>query len=229
MRSQIRIVGTNHISKHSASEIKKAFEEFQPDVVAVELDRNRLHALMDSAKNGLSRKGPPISAIPKFGLTGWLFLAIGGYVQRKLAGVVKVIPGVDMLEAINLAHQNKKQVALVDQDVNITVRRLSNRFSWKEKFTLLWDIFAGPFVMKKYKIKIDKVPNKLMIKKLMQMLQDRYPNLYSVLIEERNIHMCVALDRITRNNEVKVLLVIGAGHEDDLRNRLTNMEHADVI
>jgi pheromone shutdown protein TraB len=45
--SEIKIVGTAHVSAQSVEEVKAAIEEFQP---AVELDLGRFHALKKDAR-----------------------------------------------------------------------------------------------------------------------------------------------------------------------------------
>ena len=42
----ILIVGTSHISQQSIDEIHKYFEEFNPDIIAVELDILRFQSLI---------------------------------------------------------------------------------------------------------------------------------------------------------------------------------------
>lgn len=39
--AEIRLVGTAHVSQKSVEEVRSAIEEFQPDIVGVELDRGR--------------------------------------------------------------------------------------------------------------------------------------------------------------------------------------------
>ena len=46
--AEIRIVGTAHVSQKSVDDVKAAICEFQPDVVAVELDQARFQALKKS-------------------------------------------------------------------------------------------------------------------------------------------------------------------------------------
>jgi len=48
--SEIRIVGIAHVSAQSVEEVKTAIEEFQPNIVAVELDLGRFHALKKDAR-----------------------------------------------------------------------------------------------------------------------------------------------------------------------------------
>ena len=42
----IFIIGTSHIARQSINDIKKRFSELNPDIVCVELDHKRLHALL---------------------------------------------------------------------------------------------------------------------------------------------------------------------------------------
>ena len=48
--SEIRLVGTAHVSAQSVEEVKVAIDEFHPDIVAVELDLGRFHALKKDAR-----------------------------------------------------------------------------------------------------------------------------------------------------------------------------------
>ena len=43
----IRLVGTAHISRSSADLVKEQIADFKPDIVAVELDKDRLQALQN--------------------------------------------------------------------------------------------------------------------------------------------------------------------------------------
>ena len=40
-------LGTSHIAKQSLDEVKKYIANEKPDIIGLELDRNRLHVLMD--------------------------------------------------------------------------------------------------------------------------------------------------------------------------------------
>ena len=47
--TEIRIVGTAHVSQKSVEEVRAAIEEFQPDVVGVELDRRFISLTEETA------------------------------------------------------------------------------------------------------------------------------------------------------------------------------------
>jgi pheromone shutdown-related protein TraB len=214
-KAVVRIVGTSHVAKDSERAIKKAFDEMQPDIIGVELDHQRLHALLHPQPSRM-----PISMVRELGVTGYLFALIGRTAQQRIGEALGVKPGLDMLYAVNLAKEHKKKVALVDQDLRITLRRLSKQFTFKEKMRVVGDIVLGPF-SKKHQINLAKIPEKELVATLVGILKKRYPSLYRTLIVERNAFMCSKLDAIARKEPgTKVLLIVGAGHEEDLRERL---------
>jgi pheromone shutdown protein TraB len=48
--NNLKIIGTSHIARQSIEEIRKTVEEFQPEIIAVELDLQRATALMQKQK-----------------------------------------------------------------------------------------------------------------------------------------------------------------------------------
>ena len=207
----MRIIGTSHIARQSINDINRNFSEFDPDIVCVELDHKRLHALLTNAKPDYSLAG-----IKRYGLQGYLFAVIAGILQKKLGNVVGIKPGADMLTAINLARDNTKQLMLIDQDIEVTLKKFSKEFTFKEKIRLLWDIIKSPF-SKKMKINLNEVPKEKLIHELMKQLKDSYPSLYNVLITERNAVMAKNIYKIMEKNpEKKVMVIIGAGHEAEM-------------
>ncbi|MBW2991491.1 TraB domain-containing protein [Candidatus Woesearchaeota archaeon] len=205
------IIGTSHIAETSIKEIEKVFRKQSPDIVAVELDKNRLWALLHDKKPSYSP-----ALIPSLGLKGYLFSLIGSFMQQKLGNIVGIKPGTDMLRAVELARDNQKRIALIDRDVRVTLARVSKAFGWKEKLNFLADILSAPF-SKKMRIDIRKVPEKQLIKKALGILKKRYPGLYKVLVVERNKIMALKLRALMENYpEQKIMVVVGAGHEQDL-------------
>ena len=122
-----------------------------------------------------------------------------------------------MLKAIAAAQQIGAKIALIDQDIEITLRKFSKSLSWKEKWTFVKDVFKGVVLRKGVKIDLSKVPSQKVIKKLIADVKKRYPNVHRVLIEERNELMAQRLARIMKDMpEAKVVAVIGAGHEKEI-------------
>jgi pheromone shutdown protein TraB len=70
--NNLYLIGSSHIAKQSIQEIKSSFNKLNPDIVAVELDKQRAYALM-SKKQGK----PSIYDIRRIGFKGFLFALIG--------------------------------------------------------------------------------------------------------------------------------------------------------
>ena len=57
------------------------------------------------------------------------------------------------------------------------------------------------------------------MRKLLKKVKVRYPNIYGVLVEERNEVMAKRLIMIMKENpEKKIVAVVDAGHEEDIVN-----------
>jgi pheromone shutdown-related protein TraB len=207
----LAVVGTSHIAESSIKEIEAAFLRENPDIVAVELDQQRLHALLSNQKPDYSPK-----LIKQLGLKGYLFALLGSLVQQKLGNIVGVKPGSDMVRAVQLARDHSKKIALIDRDVRITLSRLSKAIGWREKKNFVLDLLLAPF-SKKMRIDLKKVPEKELVQKLLGVLKRRYPGVYRVLVEERNKILALKLKTLVENYpEHTVLAVVGAGHEEEV-------------
>jgi len=215
----LTLLGTSHIAQQSVQEVTQAITNIKPQIVALELDKTRFYALTHKEKRKVR-----FSDLPRVGLKGYLFALIGAYVQKKLGQIVKVEPGAEMLTAIKLARKNKIKIALIDQPIEITLKRFSEELTWKERFRFIADIFKGIFFrkreIKKYHLEqfdLTKVPEEKMIRQLIKQLKKRYPSIYKVLIKERNQVIAKNLAKIIKKNpRDKILAVIGAGHEVEL-------------
>lgn len=208
----LTITGTSHIAKQSLEDVGKEIEEGKPDIVALELDRRRLYSLFK--KPGKMR----IYDIKRVGIKGFIFSLIGAWAEKKLGKMVGVAPGSEMKKAVMLAKKNKIKIALIDQDIEITLKRFSKILTWKEKRNFVVDIIKAVFVRKNIiEFDLTKVPSRKVIKKLVGQVKKRYPNIYKVLIEERNSIMAENLRKIMETYpDKKILAIIGAGHEEDI-------------
>lgn len=219
INQKIVIVGTSHISKQSIEIIKKTFLEFHPDIIAIELDNGRLQALSNPNKN---KNNFSLSQIKNVGLTGYLFAIIGKFVQKKLGSIVKIDPGADMLFGANLAKNNNLELQLIDRPIQITLKRFSKYFSFKEKIKIFVDLFKGLF-SKKHRIQFDikNIPEQELINKLILEVKNSYPNIYKTLIDERNHFMSKKLVILHKKNpSKKILTIVGAGHKEEMEKLL---------
>ncbi|MBT4651582.1 hypothetical protein HOC13_03610 [Candidatus Woesearchaeota archaeon] len=213
---QIEIIGTSHIAKQSIQDIKNRIKNNPPDIIALELDSQRATALLTEQKRKVS-----LADILKIGVKGYLFAKLGQYFQQKLGKMVGISPGTEMLTALNLGKKHKLKIALIDQPIQITLKKFSKTLTWKERFNFFSDLIQG-LLFKKSQIKkmglenfdLSKVPEEQLIEKLIQQLKDRYPNVYKALLSDRNKYMVKKLTKLQKDHpDQKILVIVGAGHK----------------
>jgi len=216
---EIKIIGTSHISKQSVSEIKRVMSEFKPDIVAIELDAQRYMGLMNQKRRRMNLK----TAL-KLGFFGFIFYLIGSMSQKILGKRAGQQPGIDMKTAIIEAKHIGAKRALIDQDIGITLRRLSKTVPVPEKLKLVFYLIFGSFVGGKVTFDLQKVPKDKLVHKLISELSHKFPNFYRVLVAERDTYMQNQIKLITTQYpDSKVLIVIGAGHKEKMQKFVKNL------
>jgi len=211
------IIGTSHISIESIKEVEKIIGENKPDIVALELDKPRFGALMYGGKKAGLRD------IFSIGIKGYIFSLIGAYAEKKLGSIVDVSPGSEMKRAAEVAKENGCRIALIDQRIDVTLKRFSKEITWKEKFRFLFDLIKGIFKKEKISFDLNKVPSNEIIKKMLDHVKKRYPNVYKVLVYERNLVMAKHLYSLMGNYN-HIVAVVGAGHSDDIIEEIKCLE-----
>lgn len=225
-QKRLRIIGTSHISSESLKEVSYAIENDKPDIVALELDAKRLPALF--AEN--EKKKIRLSDIRRIGLSGFIFSLIGAWAEKKLGQVVGVSPGSEMKTAAMLAKEHKIRIALIDQDIEVTLRKISASLTWKERWNFLADLCRALFKREQIPFDLTRVPPKDIIRKLTKQVKRRYPNVYKVLITDRNTYMAKNLAAIIRKEpESRIIAVVGAGHEDEIAQMVERLSKGDIV
>ena len=206
------LIGTSHISPESVKEVKKIIDEIKPTYVAVELDKGRLLGLMGK------KEKLKIKDMFKLGIKETLFIMFGSWLEKKLGKMVRTKPGDEMKVAVREAAKIKAKILLIDQEINITVKRLFKYLTFKEKIRFVGDIIKGLLGFgEKMSIDLRKVPESELIEKLILQVKERYPNIYKVLITERNEIMAKRLIKfMEKNPSEKIVAVVGAGHESGM-------------
>lgn len=194
----IRIVGTSHVSKQSIERIDEAFENYDPDVVCLELDAQRLNSLLAEEQNtdgmSLLHKG-----------LAWF--------QRYIGGKTGVMPGEEMQYAFERAQREGREIYLIDQDIRHTLGRLKvvRRKEKVKAVAMLPLSFFGE------KFDYTRIPDQDMIDELLEVFREKFPEIYQVFVEERNLHMAESLRLVQQNHpEEDILAVVGAAHKTGL-------------
>lgn len=206
------ILGTSHISKESVDQVEDFILKNKPDIVAIELDKKRFYALTNETRASFKD-------VFHIGAKAFLINLIGAYIEKKLGKLVGVSPGSEVKKAIELARENNLKLSLIDQDINITLKRLSKAITIKVVFKFIWDIIRAVVFRKKdiEMFDITKVPSKKIIDSIIAQVKKRYPGIYKALIEERNEVMAKNLYKLmNKYKDSKIFAVVGAGHEFEI-------------
>ena len=214
------ILGTSHISKDSIRQVESFISDKKPDIVAIELDKKRFYAMLNKTK-------PSVKDVFQMGIKAFLINLIGAYVEKKLGKVVGVNPGSEMKKAIELTKKYNLRLSLIDQDINVTLKKLSKAITIGVVFRFIWDVIRVA-VFKKSDIEIfdvRTVPSKKVIDSILKKTKKTYPGIHKVLIEERNEVMAKNLYKVMSNyRDKKIFAVVGAGHESEIINILKGIE-----
>ena len=193
----IKIYGTSHVSQESIELIEDAFEG-EPDMVALELDPPRLEALM------FDGRGRP---------DGSLFIRLLEKFQKFIGNRTGLMPGEEMLYAYNRAIQENLDIALIDQDIRVTVDRLKS-IRRKEKVKAFLSIGAGFLIPFGDGMDLESIPDGEEIDRLTSEMKTSFPGIYQVLMEDRNQVMAEALMNLQENNpDSDIAVFMGAAHE----------------
>jgi pheromone shutdown-related protein TraB len=216
----LRIIGTAHVSKDSVELVDKQIEEWGPDVVAIELCNSRAQALKDERR--LDQEG--LRKVIKEGKAPLvLFQSMLAAEQRRLGMDEGVQPGAELLGAMNSAEEKNIEVALVDRDIQITLRRAWRNMGLREKWRILWGLVAPEEDSEEDIPEINELlSNKDLLSELMEELKQIAPSAGEVLVDERDEYLATKIE--DQRSKGKVLAVIGAGHLDGVSKRLQNRE-----
>ncbi len=214
----IILVGTAHISKDSVEEVKKAIEEYQPDIVAVELCNRRFEALTKKKE----WEETPINKLLKSN-NAYLMLAqtFLSSIQRKLGKEYGVEPGSEMIAAINEAEKHEKEIALVDRDITITLKRAWRKMGLREKTRLSWEFLKAIIGFDEEELEeldLQELMKEDVITAMMKEFGEIAPSVSQVLIYERDAYIAKKIKDEAKKG--KVLAVIGAGHLKGIKKRL---------
>lgn len=210
----IILLGTSHVSKQSAKEIEKAIEVYTPEVVGIELDYYRLKSLLEG-KTSNNKRRKSKSLRKEIGMGGYLFGLLAGFVQDKVGKSLNIDPGVDMKTAYIKARDNKIPTALIDINIKVTLKKLS-KLSFTRKVKMFSNLFLKSF-KKEYRKKLNfdvkkGVPDEKFIDMALDILRKEVPDMYNILIHDRNVHMVDQIRKLQQNHEGNILIVVGAGH-----------------
>lgn len=204
---EIILVGTAHVSRRSAEQVKAIIEEEQPDSVCVELDDQRYQSIIAGSK----WKETDIFKIIKDKKATFLLvnLLIASF-QKRIAKQFGVTPGAEMLQGIHSAKDIGAQLVLADRNIQVTFSRVWHGLGLKGKAQLIIQIFMSFFEGTDISEKeLEKLKSKDTLNAMLSEFTDAFPQLKVPLIDERDQYLSQKIKEAPGN---KVVAVLGAAH-----------------
>ena len=132
---EILLVGTAHVSKDSAREVKELIEQEKPDSVCVELCSARYNSINNRSK----WKNMDIITIikQKKALLLLVNLILSSF-QKRLARQLGINPGQEMIQAIASAKEVNAHLVLADRDIQVTFTRIWKKLNLWEKMRIVF-------------------------------------------------------------------------------------------
>lgn len=204
---EIILVGTAHVSRRSAEQVKAIIEAEQPDSVCVELDDQRYQSIMSGSK----WKETDIFKIIKDKKATFLLmnLLIASF-QKRIAKQFGVTPGAEMLQGIHSAKETGAQLVLADRNIQVTFSRVWHGLGLKGKAQLILQIFMSLFEGADIsEEELEKLKSKDTLNAMLSEFTDAFPQLKVPLIDERDQYLSQKIKEAPGN---KVVAVLGAAH-----------------
>lgn len=222
------LIGTAHISRDSVNEVQQVIETEKPDVVAVELDAERLHQL----QQGPSFREQNVLDLVKKGQSHLFLLNLFlSNMQRKMGQDLNVRPGEELLAAVNTATTQNIPVLLVDRPVKITLKRTMSALTLIEKGKILMSLLSGLMVEPSpdnilTAEKVESLKNQDTLTQVINELAREAPNAKKTLIDERDAFISTQLIKAPYT---KIVAVVGAGHLKGIKERIFKQELANEV
>jgi pheromone shutdown-related protein TraB len=216
----IHLIGTAHISKDSITEVEETIHELKPDLVAVELCESRYRGLTEK------RDIPILELLNNKNAPMLLINVVLSFLQRKMGHEVGVKPGEEMLTAVKTAERLGCEVAFIDRDIGITLKRAINSLGFFEKLKVIKELLTTfSLTGDELEREIDEMKKDERVTDILAEFSRISPGLYQTLVKERDAFMSMNLLDLQKEYG-NIVAVVGAGHKKGISSYL---EHPETL
>jgi len=197
----ITLIGTGHVFDLKDA-LQEIFSQKNPNVLCVELDRQRYHSIIlkkqDPKRYKESSKNLP-----------FLYRILAQF-QENMAERFGVVPGDEMITTIEYAQLYQIPLVCIDMHAQKLFSRMIRSMGFREKFTFLISGIAGLFV-KSETVEKQVQDISTNVDSYLTEIGKRFPTIKKILIDERNEYMAKNIEKLTETYD-NILAVVGDGH-----------------
>ncbi len=210
--ARITLLGTAHVSQKSVDLVEEKIRTGEYDRIAIELCPPRFHNLVQKSM----WKNLDIYQVLRQGKGSLLLinLALSAY-QKRLADKIGVVPGQEMIKAIELSGEYNLPLEVIDRDITTTLQRMYQGVSFWQKIKLFGSLIASIFIGEEItEQQIEDLKEGDMLHSLVEEFGEVLPSVKKVLIDERDLFMVGKLIEMTKSPDKpkNILAMVGAGH-----------------
>ncbi|MEO2117730.1 MAG: TraB family protein [Methanocaldococcus sp.] len=219
----IYLIGTAHVSKDSIEEVEEIISSVYPEGIAVELDNKRFFSLITNEEKKVDLK----KVLKEGNFIKFFIYLILANSQKKIGESFGIKPGSEMKKAVEIASKYGLPIYLIDRDIDITLSRLMDRMTFKEKIKILWELLNS----NEEDLEIDDDLLKEMVEnpeKFTKLLKEISPTIYEVLVDERDRFMAKRLYELSKGKN-SLVAVVGAGHVEGIIKYLKYLENGGDV
>lgn len=209
------LIGTAHVSKQSAEQVKSLIESEKPNSVCIELDEQRFKTITEGNK----WKDTDIFKIIKEKKATLLLinLVISSF-QKRIARQFDINAGQEMLQGIESAKEIGAELVLADRNIQITFSRIWHEVGFWGKAKLLMEIIFSIFSDVEISEKeLERIKSQDMLDSLLKDFTVHFPRLKIPLIDERDQYLAQKIKDAPGN---KIVAVLGAAHVPGIKNEI---------
>ena len=204
---QIILIGTAHVSRHSAQLVSDTIASEQPDTVCVELCNNRLATIRD--KDRWQNMDIVKIIKEKKALMLFMNLLLAAF-QKKIADKFGIKPGQEMINAIAAAEKTGAAIIPADREIQITLSRVWRGMGFWEKTKLIFSMVLSFGQSDEIEeTDIEKMKHQDILQSLLSEIKEDHPIIGEVLINERDQFLAQSIRNAPGD---KIVAVVGAAH-----------------
>jgi pheromone shutdown-related protein TraB len=224
---EIILVGTAHVSKESAQLVGSVIETEKPDTVCIELCEARYQSIRQKEKWLDTDIIKVIKEKKSFLLLSNLLLAS---FQKRIADKFDIVPGAEMIKAIDAAEAAGARIHLADRNIRITLAKTWRAMGLWGKIKLLFHLLLSMGEIEEITEKdIEKMQQQDVLESLLADVGKSLPVLRDILIDERDQYLT---HKIRTAPGHKIVAVVGAGHVPGIKkywNEAIDMDRLNQI
>jgi pheromone shutdown-related protein TraB len=204
---EIILIGTAHVSRHSADLVKEVIEAEKPDSVCLELDEQRYQTITAGSK---WQDADIFRIIKEKKSTLLLINLVLSSFQKRIAKQFGINAGQEMIQGIASAKAVGANLVLADRNIQTTFARIWHGVGFGGKARLISEIVFSIFSTEEITEEdLEKLKSQDMLNSILNDLTASFPKLKRPLVDERDQYLA---QKIKDAPGKKIVAVLGAAH-----------------